>query len=216
MKLAYVLKVDYKKYLPRYGEKDILLYQPVDCGCKIQTSKCSSSTKALYLCTCVQRCMYKIFIPVLFIIENMLVRVRIDSCNKHTSQQSVPQKRQTFIFPSHRLQGQLFRLAGQLCSMESPKHPFPSNTCSTILQGNVVSSTVEAGSASRPRCSWSEAGREDVQVCTQPKGLASEVTRIISVQSMSKNAVSFLHLSAKSFGVCNVTVQPGRNENEFW
>lgn len=33
MKLAYVLKVNYKKYQPRYGEKDILLYS-VDCGCK--------------------------------------------------------------------------------------------------------------------------------------------------------------------------------------
>lgn len=34
MKLAYILKVNYKKYWPRYGEKDILLYQPVDCDCK--------------------------------------------------------------------------------------------------------------------------------------------------------------------------------------
>lgn len=55
-----------------------------------------------------------------------------------------------------------------------------------------------------------------MQVCTQPKGLASEVTCIISVYSVSKNAVSFPHLSSESFGICNVTVSPGRDENDYF
>lgn len=65
------------------------------------------------------------FLPVLFVIENMLVKIRIDSFYKETQQIfSVSKNMDIYIFPSHRFQGKLFRLAGQLYSVESFKNPF--------------------------------------------------------------------------------------------
>ena len=114
----------------------------------------SSTIDFQYLCMCMQRCMDKMFVLVLFVREYILVRKkRYTAIKKKPNKYSVDQKHGHFLFSHTGFQVNCLGEWGSLLSVG----PFPSKLLSCHPQGHCRNCVVE-GDPPHIHCSW--CGRE--------------------------------------------------------
>lgn len=124
---------------------------------------------------------------------------------KETEQIFSGSKTRTFSFLSHGFPGELFGWVGQPYSLWTH---FLLSYYPAIPKGIVVivwlkgthPTSIAAGVEGKGEWSKQHAAF----------GLVSEVVHFVWLYSISNYAVSFLHLCARSFGKCNLTIYPGR------